>query len=272
MWSKTFKEEFGLSHFIIGDMDKFNKRTPLNLSKTIYKEISEQIGYKILSTLYDLLEKIKTKNYTAYKKYTPYGYITKEIIYAHDVKGHKRHFWKDSGKFKIPFMSKEELETKGYGIDELVFRDEELRRDVPFKKIDSFKVGIGKKEIKENRRINLLQKRILRQEEKLLKILQDIFPTDIIKRHDRKILKGLELDFLIKEKRLAFEYDGEQHYNKKVCENIFKSNFDELKRRDRIKNRLCRKKSMILIRIKYNEPLNKRHVLSKIPQPFFNIF
>jgi len=98
---------------------------------TKYSKIMGSYFFKVFLELYSsLIKKIEKKEYTSYKKWTPSGYEIKEIVYSHDVAGHRRHFWKDSGRFKIPLMSKEELESKGYGIDELVFRDGELRTDV----------------------------------------------------------------------------------------------------------------------------------------------
>ena len=175
-----------------------------------------------------------------------------------------RHFWDDTGYFKIPNMSEEELKNNGYDIHEVVYKEGQLRRDVPYKLIGSFKVNEDKEKKTENRKIILLEKRIFRQEEKVLKILQEIFPNDFIKRHDRKVLKGLELDFLIRERRLAFEYDGEQHFDRKLCEEVFKSDFNALQKRDREKNKRCRNKNITLIRIKYDEPLTKTHIKKKI--------
>jgi hypothetical protein len=211
-----------------------------------------------------LLDKIEKKEYTSYKKWTPSGYETKEIVYSHDVCSHRRHFWEDSGRFKIPLMSEEELRKKGYGIDEVVFRDGELRRDVPYKLIDSFAVGGDKPKEEKNRIIELFKRKILRQEDKIYNILKEIYPDKIIRRHDRKTLKGLELDFNIPELRLGIEYDGEQHFDKELYLKLYGDGFDEQVKRDRSKESLCRKRSIKLIRIKFDEPLTKRYLLNKI--------
>jgi len=79
------------------------------------------------------------------------------------------------------------------------------------------------------------------------------------------------LDFNLPEFRLGIEYDGEQHYDRKVCEEVFKSNFDAQVSRDRKKDKLCRQKNITLIRIKYDEPLTKTHIKKKLKQ-FFLIF
>lgn len=235
-----------------------------NVHYLLDDEIKKEIGVKLSSMLRIILEKFSNKEYTKYKKWTPSGTEEKEIIYSYEVSKHRRHFWKDSGRFKIPLMSKEELKEKGYGIDELVIRDGEIRRDVPYKIIGDFIVGKEKEVKKENKRYSLFSKRILRQEQKVLNILKEIFPNNYIKRHDRKVLKGLELDFLMRERRLGIEYDGEQHFDKKLCEEVFKSDFEALQKRDRTKDKLCKKRNMTLIRIKYDEPLTKTHIKNKL--------
>ena len=121
---------------------------------------------------------------------------------------------------------------------------------------------------KENKRINLVKKKHFRQEEKLGRLLYEIFPDNIISTHDRRTLKGLELDFLVRDLRLAFEYDGEQHFNQKLCEEIFKSDFKELQKRDKTKDKLCVRKKIILIRVKFDEPLTKSHILKKIKEKY----
>jgi len=226
--------------------------------------LSKFARVEIIQIIKKVLKAIETKEYTSYKKWTPSGMVTKEIVYSHDVKTHKRHFWLDSGRFKIPLMSKEELERKGYGIDELVFKNGELRRDVPYKIIGQFKVGVGKKPKEENRIIRLFKRRILKQEEKVFRILREIFPDSIIKRHDRKVLHGLELDFLIYDKRIAFEYDGEQHFDRLLYNKLYGFGFDKQQKRDRLKDKLCIKKKIKLIRIKYDEKIIKSNVIKKL--------
>ncbi len=231
-------------------------------------EMNEDLKRNIISSISNifkfLLFRIQKKDYTSYKKWTPRGFETKEIIYSHEVSKHKRHFWEDSGRFKIPLMKKEEWEEKGYETDEVVFRDGEVRRDVPFKIIGNFLVG-GEKEKKEDyRRIKLAKGKIWRCEEKIYVILREIYPDKIIRRHDRRTLKGLELDFNLPELRLGIEYDGEQHFNRELCEKVFKSNFDSQVSRDRRKDKLCKKKNIKLLRIKYDEPLTKTHIKNKL--------
>jgi len=238
------------------------------LRNDIENDIKEDISIFTSKLLHYLLIKIEKKEYTKYKKWTPRGFEMKEIIYSHEVSKHRRHFWKDSGKFIIPLMKREEWESNGYGTDELVFRDGEARRDVPYKIIGNYLIGDKIKKKDNNRRIKLAKGRIWRCEEKVYRILRELFPEKIIRRHDRRTLKGLELDFNLPEFRLGIEYDGEQHYDRKVCEEVFKSNFDAQVSRDRKKDKLCRQKNITLIRIKYDEPLTKTHIKKKLKQFF----
>jgi hypothetical protein len=224
----------------------------------------KETSKKVINTMKKICYLIQRKEYTEYYKCINNNLEKKEIVFSQDVKSHRRHFWKDSGRFKIPLMKKDEWEKIGYGTDELVIRGYELRRDVPYKIIDTFEKGRKKEKNSSNRIINLLKKRNLKNEDKLGLIISEIFPDKFIKRHDRKILKGLELDFLIRDLRIAFEYDGEQHFDKKLCEEIFKSDFKELQKRDRLKDKLCNKKRIKLIRIKFDEPLTLKHIKNKI--------
>ena len=162
-------------------------------------------------------------------------------------------------------MPKEELISRGYCIQELVLKDGRLRKNVPFMKIgESKRDGIKKKE---NKVYDLIGKRIWKQEQKLYNILKELFPDNYyIRRHDRRTLNGLELDFNLPELRLGIEYDGEQHFDRKLCEEVFKSDFDALKKRDKEKEKRCRKKNITLIRIKYDEPLTKTNVKKKLKE------
>lgn len=212
----------------------------------------------ILKVLRHVSYKISTKEFRDYKVYKNGQLIDKELIYSSEVKAHKRHFWKDTGRFIIPNLSKEDILKKGYFIDELVYKNGELRRDVPYTIIGN---SVRNKELeKQNRKISLIKKRIWRCEEKIYSILQEIYPDKIIRRHDRRTLNGLELDFNIPELRLGIEYDGEQHFDRELYEKLYGDGFDAQIRRDRKKNQLCRRKKIKLIRIKYNEPLTKTHI------------
>jgi len=231
----------------------------LNLKLDSEAVLVSEILYKLIQII---AFKFNTHKYKTYFQYENGNLKEKRIIYASDVREHKRHFWKDSGRFKIPLMKQNEWEEKGYGTDELVFKDGELRKDIPYKIIGQ---ALRNKELKkENRRISLIKKRIWKSEQKVYEILLELFPNNYIRRHDRKTLNGLELDFNLPELRLGVEYDGEQHFDRKLCEEVFKSDFDAQVRRDREKNKRCGKKNITLIRIKYDEPLTKTHLKKKL--------
>jgi len=255
--NNPYEEGLNPQSFII-PYNHFSKKLIIPDDATEEQRITVETVVSLMKKICYLVQK---KEYAEYYKWTPSGIVRKDIVHSHDVKSHKRHFWKDSGKFKIPSLSKEEILSRGYGIDECVFRGYELRRDVPYLIVGSYKVGESKKVKKsENRVIHILKKRIFKNEEKLGVILSKIFPNDIIKRHDRRRVKPLELDFYIHKLNLAFEYDGEQHYDRRVCEEVFKSDFDSQRGRDIKKNAMCRHKKIKLIKIKYNEPLTVANV------------
>jgi len=227
-----------------------------NRGADIKEKVANEIKEKIRTILINLMDKINTKQYSEYYKIENNKYIKKEIVYA-SKKSYKMHFWKDSGRYvNIYSMDNNELTTNGYGIDELVFRGNELRNNVPYKIIDEQ----HKEKEKKNKVLDLRRKKILRQEEKIYKILREIYPNKIIRRHDRKTLKGVELDFNLPELRLGIEYDGEQHFDKELYQKLYGEGFDEQVKRDRKKDRLCIKKKIKLIRIKYDYKINKTSI------------
>lgn len=68
----------------------------------------------------------------------------------------------------------------------------------------------------------------------------------------------LELDGYNKEKKIAFEYDGEQHYRyvnfnskKKISKEKQNFIFQKIKKYDKLKDELCKKHKIFLIRIPY---------------------
>jgi hypothetical protein len=272
---KDFDDEFLMFSFVWGRIihDGWKPINCLIKKKALWKnkidydssewglpeEVADYFMYEFKNLFLSLITKIEKKEYTSYKKWTPRGYVNGEIIFDKDVRKHKRHFWKDSGRFKIPLLTKNEWEKRGYGTHEVVYRDGELRRDVPY-----LVIGERRKEVKKNIVYNLYSKRILRCEEKIYSILREIYPDKIIRRHDRKTLNGIELDFNISELRLGIEYDGEQHFDKELYEKLYGGGFDEQVKRDRQKDKECRRKNIRLVRIKFDEPLTIRHIRNKL--------
>ncbi len=66
--------------------------------------------------------------------------------------------------------------------------------------------------------------------------------------------RNLELDGYNEELKLAFEYDGEQHYEPKF--NMTQEDLIKRQELDRLKNRLCKENNITLIRIPYWENKN----------------
>jgi len=268
-WSRTINDGWKLCSFLQrknGLIESFDENkcdfSEPDVEEIFGKEIQLMAMKRFNNLMRKIIYKINKKEYTSYKKYSFGNYEEKEIVFDYDVRSHLRHFWEDTGYFNIPKMSKEEQLKKGYGINELVFKDGELRKDVPFRIIANFSVGIEK--IEENRIYDLIEKKHLRQEERLYKILRKIFPNNFIRRHNRTVLKGLELDFNLPELRLGIEYDGEQHFDKELYNKLYGEGFEEQVKRDKLKEKLCNKKKIKLIRIKYDEPLNISNIKKKL--------
>lgn len=70
-------------------------------------------------------------------------------------------------------------------------------------------------------------------------------------------LSKLKFDFYLPEHNIVIEYDGMQHY-KSINAFGGETEFINIQRRDRIKNEYCIRKSIEMIRIKYNENINNK--------------
>jgi hypothetical protein len=238
---------------------RYGKTTPYELEK----KIAYMATYKAIHLLKKMLYKISKNDYNSYSVYSHGIYTKKTITNSHHVITHKRHFWEDSGRFIIPKLPRNEILDMGYGIEDMVFRNGELRKDVPYKVISGFIVGDTNNK-KPNKEYNLIKKKIWRCEEKIYKILIEIYPDNIIRRHDRRTLKGLELDFNLPELRIGIEYDGEQHFDRDLYQKLYGDGFDTQVKRDRMKDKLCVTRKIKLLRIKYDEPLTKSYIKKKL--------
>ncbi len=271
-WSRRINDGWAFSSFSLNKDKLYKSSTDISIcfdkildkQKDIkQKDIVSSAIKKFSKIMKKLIYKINRNEYSSYKIYSHGTYTDKKI--SRDVRGHIRHFWTDSGRFILPTLPKEELLKRGYKIAELAIRDGTLRKNVPFIIVSEFKI-CERLNKKNNRVYDLIEKRIWRCEEKIFIILKELFPNNIIRRHDRRTLRGLELDFNLPEFRLGIEYDGEQHFDRDICERVFKSDFDAQVSRDRKKDKLCNKKNIKLLRIKYNEPLTKTYIKKRLKE------
>lgn len=102
----------------------------------------------------------------------------------------------------------------------------------------------------------------------MFKIIEDIFNEYQCKRHYRPDwLQGLEIDIYIPELKLGFEYNGIQHYEA-VEHWGGETQLLKQQRYDQIKQDLCEEYNVKLITIKYDEPLSKEYILTKISSEY----
>lgn len=98
----------------------------------------------------------------------------------------------------------------------------------------------------------------------LFYIIKNIFPENQVVQHYRpKWLNGLEIDVWIEGESIGFEYQGIQHYHALKHwggEEALKKQ----KMRDAEKERICIKKGIRLIKVKYTEPITEALVREKL--------
>jgi len=101
----------------------------------------------------------------------------------------------------------------------------------------------------------------------LLEIVQQIYPNQRIElEHNIAPYGGLYLDIYLPRLNVAFEFDGEQHF--KFIEHFHGTaqNFIVARKRDLRKDDLCEEQGITLIRVAYNEPLTREHIVDKIEE------
>lgn len=98
----------------------------------------------------------------------------------------------------------------------------------------------------------------------LTKIVENIFPDQIVYRHHRpEWLDGLELDIFIPNLKLGIEYQGQQHFHPVKAWGGKKA-LQQLQERDSRKREICKNQDISLLEIDYTEPLNIDYIHKKI--------
>lgn len=100
----------------------------------------------------------------------------------------------------------------------------------------------------------------------LFNIVKGLFTSSkVIKHHRPKWLEGLELDIYLPEEKLAFEYQGIQHF---IAVDHWggSSQLQKQQEHDRRKIALCEKRQVRLIHINYDDPLTTEYIKSKVQQ------
>lgn len=101
-------------------------------------------------------------------------------------------------------------------------------------------------------------------------IIKECYPKEpIIEEHPIKIgSKTLYLDIYLPRLNVAFEADGEQHskFNKFFHADIFA--FQAQKKNDKEKEEYCQENAIVLIRIKFDDKINKEFITNKILAAF----
>ncbi len=107
---------------------------------------------------------------------------------------------------------------------------------------------------------------LYKSQEECRKIFENIFNKKFIKFRPKWLVNiklPLELDGYNEELKLAFEYDGEYHYIvSKYMHNTLEK-LENTKKRDKVKDILCLKNNISLIRIPYTEKNNLQKYIKK---------
>jgi len=102
----------------------------------------------------------------------------------------------------------------------------------------------------------------------LRQIVSQIFDGYALVPHHRPDwLNGLELDLHIPDLRLAFEYQGQQHFHP-VAAWGGQEALGRLRTRDAEKVRACKEAGVTLITVDYTEPLTQEHIRSLLQEHF----
>lgn len=98
----------------------------------------------------------------------------------------------------------------------------------------------------------------------LFNIVSRLMPNAKLVRHHRPDwLEGLELDIHVIDERVAFEYQGQQHFTA-IKAWGGEAALARLQARDKKKRLLCQYQGVRLIEIKFSEPLSEEHIRSRL--------
>lgn len=99
----------------------------------------------------------------------------------------------------------------------------------------------------------------------LLEIVQELFPNQRIElEHNIADRGALFLDIYLPRLKIAFEFDGLQHFQYTEHFHGTRENFIKARKRDVQKDDLCRKLGIALVRVAYNEDMTKELVHKKV--------
>jgi len=100
----------------------------------------------------------------------------------------------------------------------------------------------------------------------LFQIADRVFESeDVIHHHRPEWLGGLELDIYVPSRKLAFEYQGEQHFHPIEIWGG-EAALEETRIRDERKRSLCADLGVTLVEVDYTEPLTESHVRRRISE------
>ena len=103
--------------------------------------------------------------------------------------------------------------------------------------------------------------------QELLKLVQELYPHHRIELEHNVADKGaLFLDIFLPRLKIAFEFDGEQHFQYVEHFHGSMNGFIKAKRRDAEKDELCREKGIALVRVAYKETMTKTLIHDKIDE------
>jgi len=95
-------------------------------------------------------------------------------------------------------------------------------------------------------------------------LIKELYPNHLVIPNTRGFLDGLEIDYYIPDLKLGFEYNGKQHYELVEVFHKDESGLKDQKERDELKNKIAKEKGIRLITLRYDEPLTKEYIKTKL--------